>query len=373
MYAVIPCLALGLLAQTEPLAPASAGPVEVPAHSSRWDYPKSITPPAGTQVHFVQKGDTLWDLGSKYLGNPFAWPQIWELNKWVKDPHWIYPGDPLLVDGSRRAVPPQARDEDAAPAEVTELRPDLKRTPKPTLDEYGYTFQDFIQLPYLTKVSAEAHLKAAGAVRVSGRQDRDKALLGDGDIVYLSGGADRGFKTGDRLVITRVFARRFFHPDDTLRRKPMGDLLQQMGVVRITSTFPGQSVAIIERSLDGVHVGEWAVPFAEPPHIITKLRTDITSPVKLQEPLAKLLFIREGRTVASAGDMIIIDQGSKQGLKVGDILLGNRPVELDKAAHGAKSNFYLGQVMVIRTEEATATCRVLRTKEELGRGDLFTR
>jgi len=49
---------------------ATADPVKVEAHSSKWDYPKEIKVPEGSRTHIVQKGDTLWDLSGKYLGNP---------------------------------------------------------------------------------------------------------------------------------------------------------------------------------------------------------------------------------------------------------------------------------------------------------------
>ena len=112
LLAAIPFLTFSLSAQTggsdappvDSQGPAQA--VKVVAHWSKWEYPTEVAPAKGQQVHIVVKGDTLWDLGNKYLGNPFAWPQIWELNKWIKDPHWIYPGDPLVVEPGRGVVPP---------------------------------------------------------------------------------------------------------------------------------------------------------------------------------------------------------------------------------------------------------------------------
>jgi len=47
----------------------------------------------------VQKGDTFWDLSEEYLKDPFAWPDLWNANKHIQDPHWIYPGDSICIPG----------------------------------------------------------------------------------------------------------------------------------------------------------------------------------------------------------------------------------------------------------------------------------
>ena len=373
-------IAVALSAQDSAPAttPQSAQPgqtIQVPPHfNPKWAYPKELTLPEGTQLHIVAKGDTLWELGNKYLGNPFSWPQIWEMNQWITDPHWIYPGDHLVIPVGRTALKPGE-----TPAEVTSIAPGGKLQGRPQRDEYAFAFQDYIQLPYLVPEGAEAHFKQLGAVTVSSRQEPLHTELGDLDRIYVDSGSDAGLKVGDRLLALKVIKTKLYHPMDKRQSKSLGDVIKQVGVVRITQVEPKGAVAVVEKSADSIQLGDRLAPFSEPVNLPLKLRTDLKEPIPVQSPEAHVIFLPENHLLSGTGDMVIIDQGAKDGLKVGDVLLSVRErtwttsSDATKASASGKTNYLLAQLMVVKANETNATCRILRAYEEVMAGDVVTR
>ena len=88
----------------------------------RADHPDTYT---------VRKGDTLWAISARFLSKPWLWPEIWQANPQVQNPHLIYPGDVLnlsFINGPRLGLQPRVRAEgDAVPAiPLSELRMFLK-------------------------------------------------------------------------------------------------------------------------------------------------------------------------------------------------------------------------------------------------------
>lgn len=57
--------------------------------------------------YVVKRGDTLWDISAMFLRDPWFWPEIWQVNPQIENPHLIYPGDLLslvYIDGQPRIL-----------------------------------------------------------------------------------------------------------------------------------------------------------------------------------------------------------------------------------------------------------------------------
>jgi hypothetical protein len=78
----------------------------------------------------VKKGDTLWGIASKFLRDPYQWPEVWNGNTKVTNPHLIYPGQELILVFKDRKKPQLFDSGDLALANETEkLSPQVRELP----------------------------------------------------------------------------------------------------------------------------------------------------------------------------------------------------------------------------------------------------
>ena len=79
-------------------------------------------------TYVVQRGDTLWDIAGKFLQRPWLWPEIWQANPQIQNPHLIYPGDVISLAYLNRVAVQEGPREEAPVTGVplSEIEPFLK-------------------------------------------------------------------------------------------------------------------------------------------------------------------------------------------------------------------------------------------------------
>jgi hypothetical protein len=83
--------------------------------------------------YVVRRGDTLWDISARFLSKPWLWPEIWQANPQIQNPHLIYPGDVLnlsFINGPHLKLEPSIHREGEAITAIplSQLKPFLLDT-----------------------------------------------------------------------------------------------------------------------------------------------------------------------------------------------------------------------------------------------------
>jgi hypothetical protein len=158
--------------------------------------------PSHPDTYVVEKGDTLWDISSMFLQEPWYWPEIWYVNPQVANPHLIFPGDLLklvYVDGQPRIVAERGElGETVTRGDDGRLSP---RVREEALDQAITTiaFQD-IQ-PFL----------AGGLIMDKGEAEdlpyvsafRDHLIAGAGNEIFISD-LDEDVPVGEQFLVLRI-------------------------------------------------------------------------------------------------------------------------------------------------------------------------
>src|SRR5262245_10197290 len=75
------------------------------------------------EIHLVKQGETLSGIAGEVLKNPRLWPQLWEENEHIINPHWIYPNDKILVTPVTPLVEAKPPEPEVVPASGPEPPP----------------------------------------------------------------------------------------------------------------------------------------------------------------------------------------------------------------------------------------------------------
>jgi hypothetical protein len=358
-------------------------------HWTAWDPPTTF--PEGAKIHTVEKGDTLWALAGKNLGNPYLWPQIWEKNQYVKDAHWIYPGDPLVVGievagateaGATAAVEGEGEGEgegqEAEAGATTAPAGGRKNVPVPLgaesdiycsgyVGELEETFGWSITGSEYDSLSApESSLSWSKARGQYGAAESVKYKLSLGDIVYLDGGKAAGLAPG--MVLEAVEpGRKLRHP---VTQDVFGRVYRVTGRLRVLSVQDAGAIAEIVQSCDGMRVGSRLRAF-EPEPVPLARRTPlrpVNEPTQADLSSAPVILGTPDNLVSLGQDHVVyIDRGTNDDVQPGDMYTIYRVNPRGGPA------VVLGELAVLSTHPRSAVAKILESRYPIYAGDRLER
>ncbi len=306
------------------------------------------------ETYIVKKGDTLWGISGMYLQKPWLWPQLWDANPQIDNPHLIYPGDELYlvwIDGQPKLRMRRGRDVKLEPnMRVSDLDLAIPIIP---LDQIG---------PWLkwSRIVAEGELAGAPYI-VAGSQNH--LLSAPGDRVYGRG----SFPDGEKVY-------GIYRPGDAYHDPVTGELLgyhaQDIGNAKLlTSNTDAVTELEITRITTEVRVTDRLLPMRE--GVIDANFHPRAPDAEIKDGF--MIAVPDGVSQIGTTDIVVLNKGERDGLEVGQVLAIYQAGQLifDEVA---QENVLLpdvraGLAMVFETFEKASYAIVLKSDKPLKVGD----
>jgi protein involved in polysaccharide export with SLBB domain/LysM repeat protein len=91
---------------------------------------------AQSDLHRVERGETLWAIARRYYDAPTRWPEIYDANRGVvENPHLIFPGEELVIPGVTTTASADASPARAAAPSAPSVAPPPPNNPAPASTE----------------------------------------------------------------------------------------------------------------------------------------------------------------------------------------------------------------------------------------------
>jgi hypothetical protein len=329
--------------------PASAPPqsYDSPAQSSVPEYGGPVVQRVSEPVpladnhpdeYVVQVGDTLWDIASTFLKDPWFWPEIWHINTQIENPHLIYPGDVLAlvyIDGQPRITNVRASTYRLSPqARVSPISQAVTSIPFESVSAFlssGAVLEkrESDRLPYLLETRGD-HLIAAA-----------------GNIVYVRG-LD-GAQLGSRYNVVEVGGP-LIDPDDN---KLIGYQGKFIGEGTLRRTGDPATVALTDTNQEAVP-GDRLIPESVDIPLNFYPRAP-SSPID-----GRIISVVGGVTQIGQYQVVVLNRGSRDGLSVGDVLT------VFQTGETVKDRFGGGKVRL--PDEEAGTLMVFKVYDRIGYG-----
>jgi len=288
--------------------------------------------------YVVQKGDTLWGISGKFLQKPWLWPQVWEANPQIQNPHLIYPGDvvalkykdgkPILSvarggkdkSGRYTKLSPSVRSnekEQAIPAIPIDSIKQFLTRPLVVTDEEMYNW------PYVVS-SYNEHM-----------------IAGAGNKIYVRGMPDDA--SGKRYAIYRK-GRPYVN-----NRKDKNAILgyEALFVADAVVEKTGDPASLyVPRSNREILVGDRLAVESE-----ENISANFIPRSPGQEVSGNIISVVDGVAQIGQYQVVVLDLGSKQGIEVGNVLgvyqSGKKVTDVVASKGKEKPSYILGRTDVV--------------------------
>ncbi|MDX9788254.1 MAG: LysM domain-containing protein [Desulfobacterales bacterium] len=294
----------------------------------------------------VQKGDTLWGISKKFFKTPFQWPDLWQKNDQLPNPHWIYPGQTLrlyLKDGVVQFEEVENIPQDAPAAE-------------PVLPP-SFEFVQIDQVGFIRKTPVEPH----GTLFKS---KDDKEMISMQDMVYIRPENSHELLPGKQYIVYRTIPPL----EDKKSLETIGYQHYIVGIAEITGQEPGLAVGRILKAFRDIQIGDLLIPY-EPKSTTIALKEAV------QGLEGRLIATEEHNELIGHNTLGFIDKGAEDGVEAG------QSYELfyrEKARHTIQGEtpeilpaIELGDFLVLHTEDTTATVLITRSDRDIKPGETF--
>lgn len=310
-----------------------------------------------TANYVIVKGDNLWNLAKEYYGNGFEWRYIWNHNKYIEDPHWIYPGNLLFIPGIRLAKASMESNNISlydSSKTFAQLRDKVRKYPSEKqislVEKYKYYF------------SLEA-LRQAPFI-YNGKQDNDSAymdIFNYGEVIgnkrpVLAQNQNILVKTkhGISEDIFKIGARVDFYSvrDDLKCKKGIISEPVATGIVKYIDT--DYTTIFVEKVWGILKDGDKITPARK-----YKFIGDYLTYKNLDDSLEVQVVARMNPDISiKHSEILFIDKGSHNGINIGDHI-----IFYEQARRGSYRKYAdepTADGLVVAVEKSTATVRTTK-------------
>lgn len=307
---------------------------------------------ASQKVHIVQRGDTLWDISSTYLYDPFLWPQVWSANRFIENPHLIYPGQEIQIPSEviRRPPPPSVARPALPPPPTEPEVPAAPETEQPVEEARQEMIRALSTYGFIVKETE------IGLGTVAGTEER-RMLIRPGMKVYITTPEGSPLTLHGRYSIVRIY-NEVIHP---VTEEKMGYLARVLGDVSVVDSREGLSTARVEAIYKEAAVGDHVIEHID--YLSWLPASGPGQPLNLE---GYILLSSEGKTLLGEDDIVFIDLGSNNGLATGDLLT---LVESKSAVGGVQPpDEPVGEIQVVIARPETSVARIVKSIRDIAPG-----